>query len=539
MDFKESFTQSFKKWKRPKKTDNRGNIEGLAKYIAHRIGGDPHLWTKCMAFEKLQGYDHEARAAICARVHKIVTGYWTREKKPAGWSPADNKYQYDPSKKENFKGGPGSGNFGHYGLPKVWGGSRTDNSPGVGQFDADKYNSMSVPDRKKAFFGQSQHAIDSQAAASTKIQETIQQRLSNVGERPNTGNIRQDVIARMGQCAHMTVPENAEMITDTIFELDSLLESMEIDNELRRKITMDALDNLIVQDNESISRQLGDHGIHHIRGNIVTNYQILKEVPGAETAESMAEIYLTHIYHDTGYLTEPARMFLDDAHPRWSRQHYDKNVKADVARVLGKESAEHISFLIESHASANINWKEDAIASSVRVADNLGLFQKEKLPQLFRSVPQNVAVLEQLQLGKLTEAQANAKMIANINAMDFTPEVRSQLIKAAREANRFTPKFTLGMLGGDIDSFEWRDGYLRVYLRKNSQATRLQKIFDLGQRQFAKFAKTYGVDWKMFRGKLSFKFPPQGETLLESVVVGEKEKQTLLKIFEELFADED
>ena len=136
MDFKECFTKSFKKWKRPTKIGNSGNIEGLSKYLAHRIGGDPHLWTKCMAHEKLQRYDQEARAAICARVHKIVTGYWTREKKPGGWTPADNKIKYDPSKKEvttpesfekgfrdAFKGGKGSGNFGHGGLPGVWGGS--------------------------------------------------------------------------------------------------------------------------------------------------------------------------------------------------------------------------------------------------------------------------------------------------------------------------------------------------------------------------------------------------------------------------------
>lgn len=544
MDFSEAFSKTFKKWKRPKKTDNRGNIEGLSKYLAHRIGGDPHLWTKCMAHEKLQGYDHEARAAICARVHKIVTGYWTREKKPEGWTPADNKIKYDPSKKEienklaeALKGGEGSGNFGHQGLEGVWGGSTTDNSGGSGAtFDKEKWTSMSIPDRKKQFFSQSPQIVDAQASADTAIQAFINNKLAGIGERPDTGDLRADLMTRIQQATSLTTDDNLNMIADTVLELDSVLELAGVDESYRRMLTMDAVDALIAQDNEALAHQLGDHGIHHIRGNIMTSYDILKEVPGTDTPQSIAEIYLAHIYHDTGYLTEPARNFMDAAHPRWSRQHYDRNVKSVVAGALGKNSAENISFLIESHAGTTIDWKGDPIGSAVRVSDNLGLFHKEKLPQLFRSVPQNVAIMEQLKAGNITTAQANAKMIANINAMDFKPEVRAQLIKAARECNRLTPKFTLGMMGGDIDSFEWMGGHLRVYLRKNANATRLQKLFDLGQRQFAKFAETYGADWELFRGRLGFKFPPEREgfTLLEGIMVGEKERSTLLKILKEV-----
>lgn len=533
MEFRQDFLRAYKKWKRPKKTDNRGNIEGLAKHISHQIGNDPHLWTKCMAFDELQGYDHEARAAICARVHKIATGYWPAEKKPEGWEP-ENQFT-------KTKGGPGSGNFNHEGLPGVWGGSRTDLSSNGGQasFDSQKYNSMSIPDRKKAFFSQSQRAVDAQASASTSIQDYISQKVSGAGERPDTGDLRADIISRTEQLGGLTVAENKDMIADTVLELDSILEVSGVSEDVRRNIVMDATDALFAQDSEALGRTLGDHGIHHIRGNITTTYQIMKEVPGADGPEQLAEVYLAHIYHDTGYLTEPSQMFLDDAHPRWSRQHYDRNVKGMVARALGKESAENISFLIESHAGTTIDWKGDPIGSSVRVADNLGLFHKEKLPQLFRSVPQSLNILEQLQMGNLTESQANAKMIANINAMDFSPRVKSQLIKAARECNRLTPKFTLGMLGGNIDSFAWQGGHLRVYLRKNSEATRLQKIMDLGQRQFAKFAETYGVDWKVFRSRLGFKFPPDGQTLLESIVVGEKERKTLLKAIKEILHGSD
>ena len=433
-----------------------------------------------------------------------------------------------------LKGGEGSGNFGHGGLSGVWGGSTTDSSAGsASAFDASKYNGMSIQDRKKAFFAQPAHVVDAQARASQYIPQFIQSTLqeAGVGERPNTGSLRTDIVSRVKQYGDMTFEANKGSILDTGLELESILGLAGVEESLRREITMDALDNLVVQDYEAMSRQLGDHGIHHIQNNIKATYEIMKVVPGADTPQSMAEMYLTHIYHDTGYLTEPSQIFLDSAHPRWSRQHYNKNIKSVVTQALGKESAEHISFMIESHGDTGINWNRDALASAVRIADNMSVFHKEKLPQLFRSVPQNLQVLEMLQLGKITEAQANMRMVSQIKQMNFTPRIATQLIAAAKECNRATPMFTLGMMGGNFDSFDWADGHLKIYLRKNSEGTRLQKLLDLGQRQFAKFAKSYGVDWKYFRNHLGFKFPPDGETLLEAIMVGEKERKSILKSF--------
>jgi len=91
----------------------RGNIEGLATHLSHKFGGDPSFFTKCMADEQLQGYDTDARSGICAKAHKLAVGKW-------------------PTEGENIerKGGEGSGNFGHAGVPGHIGGSAT--SGGVG-----------------------------------------------------------------------------------------------------------------------------------------------------------------------------------------------------------------------------------------------------------------------------------------------------------------------------------------------------------------------------------------------------------------------
>lgn len=64
-----------------------GNIEGLAKHLSHKYGGDPHFFDKAIQDELLDGYDQDAKSAIVARAHKIVTGIWPGEhggKNPEG-----------------------------------------------------------------------------------------------------------------------------------------------------------------------------------------------------------------------------------------------------------------------------------------------------------------------------------------------------------------------------------------------------------------------------------------------------------------------
>lgn len=53
----------------------QGNMAGLAKHLAKKYGGDPGFFGKCVACDELKEYDEEARNAICAKAHKLVTGY--------------------------------------------------------------------------------------------------------------------------------------------------------------------------------------------------------------------------------------------------------------------------------------------------------------------------------------------------------------------------------------------------------------------------------------------------------------------------------
>jgi len=386
---------------------------------------------------------------------------------------------------------------------------------------------MDMDERRAKWTEAGADAQDRMADAGKRIPEIIKERLAEFGERPklNDNDVRAAVDERMAQLSDKFIhKDSVKMIAETLYELDDILVNTNASPELRHKIAMDAADALAVQDNEAMKRQLGDHGINHIRGNIEFATEILKQVPGSDTPTDIAQAYIANIYHDAGYLTDPAAVFLDMGHPRWGAENYNVNVRPDIEEAFGSRVADAIAIEIANHASTDINWEGNPIGTAISVADNLALFQKEKLPALFRLVPGNTDVLADLGSGKIDVEQAKALMIKNIKASDLSPEIQAALIQATKQdLNPKTPKFTLGMLGGNVDSFEWQDapegGFLRVYMRQDARATTLQKILDLGQAQFAKFAKTYHIDPSK---SLSWLLKMGGRTLLETQVVTTK-----------------
>jgi hypothetical protein len=97
---------------------------------------------------------------------------------------------------------------------------------------------------------------------------------------------------------------------------------------------------------------------------------------------------------------------------------------------------------------------------------------------------------------------------------------------AINEMTDYTPKSTIGMKGGDIHDISWSGDHVVITLKYNEQKTRDQQILDLGQAQFAKFAKAYGVDPYEFKTKLGFTFDKNGRVLLEGRIYDPKKPLT-------------
>lgn len=417
------------------------------------------------------------------------------------------------------KGGPGSGFEGHAGRPGKRGGS----APRESRASFDRAHWESIEDmgaRREEWGKMSVAERDEMADAGNSIKERQWHVLEFAGARPSfDGNIQGAISKRALKMKELVPPQSLTKITKTVEELDATLEELDVAPEVRHELAMEALDSLAVQDNEALGRTLGDHGIHHIRGNIETANAILEAKDGEVDPADKAEVYLGCIFHDAGYLTVPSHVFIDEGHTRWSQEHYDKNLKPLVSEALGERTAGNMSHLIRTHDSTDLDWEGDPVSSAVRVADNAALFAKEKLPPVFRYVPGTMKVLTDLGSKKISVDEARSQISKLVEATDYAPAVKGELKRASRDVLGVTPKFTLGMMGGVLDGVSWHVDHPVLRLRKSKAVGAINKVLDVGQRQFAKFAEAYGYDPGKFMKDLKFSFSDKGKVLLESEIV--------------------
>jgi len=400
-------------------------------------------------------------------------------------------------------GGPGSGRY-----PKGSGSNEPklfDKSKWAGK--RDEWSKLSVGER------------DRLAEASTSVKSTIEERLSALPAW-GSGDIDREVNDRINNANGLVSEEARGLTHDVMAKYTSVLRNSGVPEEKVVVLSKLATDTLLAQEIEAQGRQLGDHGIHHVEGNIERSIKMMSVIPGEWSPEQESTIYLAQVFHDAGYLTEPSQAGLDEGHPRWSQQHFDANVRPAIEDAFGKNVASEVSYYIRSHDSNEINWKEDPAGSSIRVADNTALFQEDKLPPMFRDVPSNVDTLFDLQNGKIDMSTAKSTMRSNIEKSSVSKPMKERFNKAVDEVNPATGKFTLGMLGGTIDKVSWVDDHVAIDLKENGELTKWNKLMDLGQRQFGKFAEAYGANPDDFKKSLDFKFESKdGQTLLEGRII--------------------
>lgn len=407
-----------------------------------------------------------------------------------------------------------SGNFGHEGRPGEVGGS----GPGGG--GTTSHEEPKLKHTKESWMALSVKERDRQANASVSVPARVSEHLSTIGEWQSTGDLDRDVDARINSAKDLLNPEAAHLTYETASRYSAVLRNAGVPEDKVTALTQLGTDYLIAQEIEAQGRQLGDHGVHHISGNIERSMQMLGVVPGEDTGEQEAAIFTANLFHDAGYLTEPAQNGIDEGHTRWSADNYDKNIRPSVEAALGREEAANVEHLIRTHDSTAIDWKSDPVGSSVRVADNTALFQADKLPPVFREVPGNLETLESFNAGEISLADAKTTMHAAVDNAKLPKSIAARYHTAVNEVNPATGKFTLGMLGGMIEKVSWADGHVAIDLKESPELTRVNKLGDFGQRQFGKFAETFGANADDFKKNLAFTFKGKdGVTLLEGRII--------------------
>jgi len=366
-------------------------------------------------------------------------------------------------------------------------------------------------------------------------------------------DIRQNIINTLKTYTHNLPADDGQSLRDLADMQSDLLKDAldsdalkDIDAEEINKVLIKTVHDLAYQTHESYRRSLGDHGIRHIKGNIDTQNNIFdaleksgKKIPPLDRLKAL----LVQVNHDLGYTAAPAKADLRHTgkHKSFSSDIFQSEYQDEYEKIFGEKETEGLIKIIETHDSSDIDWDDDPIGSAVRIADNLSLYTKEKLPGLFKLIPGAIDQLEELgdAYRKASEAtdekkkqeaekdgeKVKLKLEKMVNSSSINAPLKKALNNAVKEVTISTAKFTLGMLGGKLGDMEFKDNALNITIEQSEYETRLQKVFDMGQKQFAKLAEAYGYDKNQVRDAKEFEFKRDGKTLIKVSLASEKAKK--------------
>ena len=276
---------------------------------------------------------------------------------------------------------------------------------------------------------------------------------------------------------------------------------------------------ITAQELEAQGRSLGDHGVNHIAGDYEMAVQVLEQAPaamGLNTPENRAELAIAAAFHDSGYLAPPARAWADEGHPRWAAQNFDANLRDAVSAAASPSAAAKVAAMIRIHADTDLNWAEQPVSSAFRLADNLALFHREKMPPFIRAAPESMRELIRLGRGEISLDVARDRIRGHLNRIEnVTPDALARYHAAVDEVSPILPKYTVGLVGARISDLRWSGDHVSVRVDRGSANRHLSKVLDAGQQQFRKFAETYKVDPEQLLKAKHAEFKSHGKVQLE------------------------
>lgn len=264
----------------------------------------------------------------------------------------------------------------------------------------------------------------------------------------------------------------------------------------------DGLNKVFYQEYESRKRQLGDHGIRHIIQNIHYTNKLYDEYNKLSTKKiSQRKRFLATLVmlnHDIGYTTKDVRdpklvQTATKAHPRISTQWLQDDIKEKTPynNLFSKEEQRWVLEAIITHDREHLDWDKEPELSSIRLADNMAVFQKEKLPMIFKQMPNSFETLTNISKAckeKNNQAVVDSKksmMNWVKNSKSIKPVTKSSLMHAVREISCFTAKATLGMWAGSIKN---------MYFEKSKESNNINPVVEIESNEFEKKLQDAGVN---------------------------------------------
>lgn len=272
---------------------------------------------------------------------------------------------------------------------------------------------------------------------------------------------------------------------------------------------IDSIKKLVFQEIESNRQQFTDHGIRHLVKNVKMQNKILDTfvIQGMNvTARERLLGRFIMVNHDIGYATPLVRkggfrgILASGDHPLYSTKiAFEQKRLWDIGKVFTEHEYHRALRIIRTHDSTSTSIY-DVLALSTRLSDNMSLFQAEKLSGMFRYIPQGrqklLAMAKAAKKGdKKTFNKLRDYVYKKIDAAQgLSGNLKRDLKAGISEMSLMSPKFTLGVLGGEVTQVKAGvDALVHVVVKYNEIDTVLQKVFDMGQYQTRKLLKDYGI----------------------------------------------
>jgi hypothetical protein len=296
---------------------------------------------------------------------------------------------------------------------------------------------------------------------------------------------------------------------------------------------------------ESNRQSFTDHGIRHMVKNVEMQNQVADALAAAGfgmTARERVLMNVAMVNHDVGYTVPLVRagglrgIKASSEHKEYSAKIWGEQEHLwDQGKVFTKKEFDHARELIRTHDGTDLNPR-NPMATSMRIADNLALFQRDKLPSTFRYIRGGRELL--VEMGKASRAGddtafegARQRLIRAIDRSGHSAAMKRDLVSAVGEINKLTPKFTLGVLAGEITGIKSgkkvkSKPIVETTMKFNEFDSFLQEHFDMGQKQAKKLLGDFGVT--DFSGDTYDLGDADGRPVLRIRVTGSKARKSLV-----------
>ena len=335
----------------------------------------------------------------------------------------------------------------------------------------------------------------------------------------SSGKHRQTIISNMkaeldsygNYLAGDTMSLSRDFIDDFSGVIGKIRPSSKLNASALNNMGRDSVRKLVMQEIESNRQQFTDHGIRHLVNNVKMQGKVLDQLVRGGinvSPEDRLRGMFIMVNHDVGYTTPLIRgggfrgVAMSKLHPEFGAKIAEQQKSIwNIGKVFSETQYDDAIAGIATHADTTLDLS-NPLMFATRTADNTLLYAPAKLPSMFRYVENGEELL--IKLGYA--AKWNNEVLINQmkdelrQAIDGTARFSSQLKRDLKagvdQLNPMSPKFTMGVLGGDVtDVYSSAKSLVVMDVEASKWDGFLMQHFDMGQSQLKKLMKDYGASF--------------------------------------------